>query len=409
MSQQNQVDIFSGVSRRLQMTDSIEMTIQSMNAYGPEHDHWVVTWSGGKDSSATVTLLAYLIDSGKIKAPKRFTVLLADTRMELPPLAIAANQIIDELEERGIEFKRVLAPIDLRFFVYMLGRGVPPPNNGTMRWCTRQIKMDPMEAALEQLCEDSGKILTITGVRQGESAIRDSRIIMSCGKDGAECGQGWFQESLPNARGLKGRVSTLAPILHWRVCHVWEWLKHWAPVSEFGDWSTAAIAEAYGGDEAEEVNARTGCIGCPLTQEDKSLNTIINHPQWSYLKPLQGLKHIYEELRKPSNRLRQPAGKTRKDGSLAKGQQRMGPLTMEARLWALDEISRIQDQVNDQAERIGRPAIDILNNDEEKRILELINLNTWPDGWDGSEPVASIPHHRMFDDGAILKDFFVGH
>jgi DNA sulfur modification protein DndC len=74
-----------------------------------------------------------------------------------------------------------------------------------------------------------GKVLMITGVRQGESAIRDQRIEMSCGKDGAECGQGWYQQVLPNAKGLRGRIATLAPLLHWRVCHVWEWLKHWAP------------------------------------------------------------------------------------------------------------------------------------------------------------------------------------
>ncbi|MCW7556446.1 hypothetical protein NX722_28625 [Endozoicomonas gorgoniicola] len=99
-----QASIFDGFSKRLQMTESIEMTIQSMNAYGPDHDHWVTTWSGGKDSTALVTLLVYLMETGKIPTPKRFTVLLADTRMELPPLAIAANQISEELEERNIEF-----------------------------------------------------------------------------------------------------------------------------------------------------------------------------------------------------------------------------------------------------------------------------------------------------------------
>ncbi|MBN0654011.1 phosphoadenosine phosphosulfate reductase, partial [Pseudomonas aeruginosa] len=102
---------------------------------------------------------------------------------------------------------------------------------------------------------------------------RDKRIEMSCGKDGAECGQGWYQKVLPEAKGLKGRLATLAPLLHWRVCHVWEWLKHWAPLAEFGDWSTAMIADAYGGDEAEEINARTGCTGCPLASEEKALET----------------------------------------------------------------------------------------------------------------------------------------
>ncbi|MCW7556445.1 hypothetical protein NX722_28630 [Endozoicomonas gorgoniicola] len=269
--------------------------------------------------------------------------------------------------------------------------------------------MKPMEEALNHLANESGKILTITGVRQGESAIRDSRIIMSCGKDGAECGQGWFQEALPNAKGLRNRISTLAPLLHWRVCHIWEWLKHWAPSYEFGDWSTAAIADAYGGDEAEEVNARTGCIGCPLAQEDKALATVIQQPHWAYLKPLTGLKPLYEQLRLPGNRLRQPAGKTNKDGSLAAGQQRMGPLTMDARLWALDEVCRIQDQVNDQAMRTGRPVIDLLNDEEKRRILQLINADTWPQDWSGTEPLASEPHHKMFDDGATLEDLFVGH
>ena len=39
-------------SARLQMNESIEMTIASLNAYGPQHRHWAVAWSGGKDSTA---------------------------------------------------------------------------------------------------------------------------------------------------------------------------------------------------------------------------------------------------------------------------------------------------------------------------------------------------------------------
>jgi len=92
-----------------------------------------------------------------------------------------------------------MAPIEKRFLTYILGRGVPPPNNATFRWCTRQIKVDPMKAALELLYKSTGKVLMLTGVRQGESAIRDQRIIMSCSKDGAECGQGWYQQTMPES------------------------------------------------------------------------------------------------------------------------------------------------------------------------------------------------------------------
>jgi DNA sulfur modification protein DndC len=87
------------------------------------------------------------------------------------------------------------------------------------------------------------------------------------------------------------------------VCHVWEWLKHWAPQAEFGDWSTAMIADAYGGDEAEEINARTGCIGCPLAQEDKALDTRAAECRVvAYLAPLKGLKPLWRELREPQHR-----------------------------------------------------------------------------------------------------------
>lgn len=384
---------------RLQMDESIDLTIQSMQAYGHEHDHYVVAWSGGKDSSATLTLLCWLIDAGKIAAPRRFTVLYADTRQELPPLAIAAQEIMDELAERGIEFHVVRAPLDKRFLVYILGRGVPPPNNNTLRWCTRQIKVDPMAAAIAETLGD-GTALTITGVRQGESAIRDRRIEMSCGKDGAECGQGWYQQVLPESKGIKGRIATLAPLLHWRVCHVWEWLRHWAPRDEFGGWPTEIIADAYGGNEAEEINARTGCVGCPLAQEEKALDSILAMPRWAHLAPLHELKPIYRWLREPAQRLRKSGVERLKDGSIGKNPQRMGPLTFEARLNALEQILDIQRRVGDTRFRL----IDV---EEEARIRELISAETWPDGWDGTEPTADtwLPV-TIYGNGAEQHDLF---
>ena len=91
----NQADIFGAGARRLQMTESIELTIQSLQAYGATHEHWGLAWSGGKDSSATLTLIMWLLDTGKIQRPKSLTVFYADTRQELPPLAVAAARSID--------------------------------------------------------------------------------------------------------------------------------------------------------------------------------------------------------------------------------------------------------------------------------------------------------------------------
>ena len=403
---QHQATFFDG-SRRLQMTESIELTVRSLQAYGPDHQDWGIAWSGGKDSSATLTLICWLIDTGRVKQPRSLTVFYADTRQELPPLAVAAAQIMDELRDRGIRVEVVTAPMDKRFMVYILGRGVPPPNNNTLRWCTRQIKIDPMQDALaERVAEFEGNVLMITGVRQGESAIRDARIEMSCGKDGAECGQGWYQQVLPNAKSLRGRIATLAPLLHWRVCHVWEWLKHWAPREEFGDWSTAMIADAYGGDEAEEINARTGCIGCPLAQEDTALNTILRSPSWSHLAPLKLLRPLWRELREPGNRLKKEGIERLKDGSIGKNPQRMGPVTLEARAMALDRVLGIQLACNDAAIALGRPTLSLINAEEEARIRFLIAAGTWPDGWDGDEPGGETIQPTVYQNGAVQPLLF---
>lgn len=392
---QEQLTMFMG--ERMQMNESIEYTVRSLNAYGSNFDTWAIAWSGGKDSTTLLTLVMWLLNSGKVARPKRIRVFYADTRLELSPLWFAAQMIIEELKENeGIDVEIVMAPLEKRFMTYILGRGVPPPNNATFRWCTRQIKVDPMKAALEYLHTETGeKVLMLTGVRQGESAIRDQRIVMSCSRDGAECGQGWYQQTMP-----EDICDTLAPILHWRVCHVWEWLKHWAPLPTYGDWSTTMIADAYGGDEAEEINARTGCMGCPLTDKDTALDNLLKQDKYKYLTPLKRLRPLWREMREPKNRLR----KTGKEDTGEKNKQRMGPLTMEARQHAFEVIIGIQDEVN--ANRGKMPAIELLNSEEIAFIKKCWADNVWPQKWTGEEPTGDTIMDMIYSDGTVFPDLF---
>ena len=385
MSRARQNTLFDGI--RIGFDDAIQLTIDSVKAYGARHSVWCIAWSGGKDSTALLTLIIWLIETGQLDPPKRLIVCYADTRMELPPLSTAAYMIIDLLRQRGVEVRIVMAEMDKRFFVYMLGRGVPPPNNNTFRWCTRQIKVDPMATEIGRIVEASESgVLMLTGVRQGESAVRDGRIAMSCGRDGAECGQGWYQQMSGDG------FATLAPILHWRVCLIWDWLVM-AGGNKHGGWPTSILAEAYGGDEATEINARTGCVGCPLANQDTALDVVLHHRDWKHLAPLKELRPLYRELREPCNRLRQPQPERLKNGSVGKNPYRMGPLTLEARRYALDRILDIQSRCNVP----GRPVVDILNGDETARIEELIAANTWPRKWSGDEPLASEPYEEILN------------
>jgi DNA sulfur modification protein DndC len=372
---------------RMTMTEAIDRTVQSINAFAAGHRHWAIGFSGGKDSGTVASLIPHLILKGKIPAPESLTVIYADTRMELPPLQAAAMAMLAQLAQKGFRTRVVLPPIEDRFMVYMLGRGVPPPSN-TFRWCTPQIKVDPMVNALRTLREESGeKVLMLTGVRVGESAARDARISLSCGKNGSECGQGWFQETTPESV-----ADTLAPILHWRVCLVWKWLRDYAP--ELG-YPTQLIAESYGGDEAEEINARTGCVGCNLASRDLALETIVRNPKWKHLSALLELREVYAELKKPWRRLRKDGTERRKDGVMVANPNRMGPLTFEAREWGLAQITRIQAEAR----------VDLINPQEEAAIREMIGAGIWPNGWDGTEPIADTPMHETIADGLTQPVF----
>lgn len=389
------------VNTRIDFDECVNLTIASLNTYGPLYKHWGIAWSGGKDSTALLTLVIQLLQSGQIEKPETLTVFYADTRMELTPLSISAYRIIEQLKQRGILVKVVMAELDKRFLVYILGRGVPPPNNNTLRWCTRQIKVEPMNREVKKLADATGeKLLMLTGVRQGESAVRDGRIAMSCSKNGAECGQGWYQDMTGSY------VATLAPILHWRICIVWDWLKIFAPSTKYGGWNTEMLADAYGGDEATEINARTGCVGCPLAQEDIALNHVIMLPEWSYLKPLTGLKPIYRWLRQRENRHRKNGDDFKKDGSLISAPQRLGPITLSARKQALNKILIIQDQCNEYAVKHGRPLVDIINEEERERILELIEAKTFPNRWTGNEITGDVVIDTIYNDGSVQPRLF---
>ncbi|MBD1859700.1 MULTISPECIES: phosphoadenosine phosphosulfate reductase family protein [Leptolyngbya] len=393
---------------RLTLPKSIELSAESLCHYGSFYKHWAIAFSGGKDSSATVTLVAHLIETGKIPKPESLTILYADTRQELPPLHTSALGILNALRDRlepilgkdGFQTRIVLPELNHRYFVYMLGRGVPPPSN-TFRWCTPKLKVMNMERELETLRQERGeKFLMLTGVRIGESAARDQRIAVSCTKDGGECGQGWFQHSSSSAV-----ADILAPIVHWRVCHVWDWLLR--ADLELG-FPTFEIARIYGQDVSdgeEPLNARTGCIGCPLVQEDAALDRLVAQPEWAYLAPLQKLRSLYWEVKKPQHRHRKH-GEVNKNGSMSAKQNRLGPLTIEARQWMLEQVLAIEEAVNQEATAQSRPTISLINDEELARIRELIADRTYPEKWDGTEPRGDEWLPEILPDGSIQPLLF---
>jgi len=374
-----QLTLFDGA--RLTLEHAIELSIESLNAYGQLYEHWAVAYSGGKDSSATVTFVAWAINTGRVPRPKSLTILYVDTRLELPPLQQTAMKLLDSLRRDGFFTQVVMPPMDSRFMVYMLGYGVPPSSN-TFRWCTPMIKVEPMAETLREMRDEHGKFLMLTGVRLGESAARDQRIALSCSRDRGECGQGWFQMSTP-----ADVADTLAPLLHWRLCHVYDWL--YFDIFKHG-YDAHGIATVYGDGEV-----RTGCISCPLASRDVALEHLVKHSEYTRLSSLLELKPLWRELKKPCWRKRKVIPELRKDGQWSKNVQRMGPLTMVARRYGLERVLEIQD----------RAGVDLINIDEEARIREMWALDMWPRKWSAKDINADVqvPALSLSDDGRIVE------
>lgn len=366
-SRGRQISLFE--DERTTLSGAIDLSLASLRAYGEKYRHWSVAYSGGKDSSATVTFVAWAVKEGLVPVPESLSVLYADTRMEYPPLQKTAMDVLGALNRDGFDARVVLPAIDDRFFVYMLGYGVPPPTN-RFRWCTPKLKVEPMMDALQDVRNKAGeKILSITGVRMGESAARDQRIAVSCSKDTGECGQGWFQVSTKEAV-----ADTLAPLLHWRLCHIYDWL--YFENKRHGYDEVAGIAAVYG-----DGDVRTGCSACNLASRDVALGRLCQTEEWGHLKPLLELRGLYAELKKPHSRKRKALPERVKSGGYSKNGQRMGPLKMKARKFGLGKVLDIQK----------RARVDLINAEEEARIREMWALNLWPRKWSDGDIAADVP------------------
>lgn len=287
------------------------------------YNHWVVTFSGGKDSTSTVVvaLETALEHLGRVK---RIDVVYSDTMVEIPTihryaLAFLQNlRNLSRLERLPLHCHVTVPPVEKRFWVCLLGKGYPPPHQ-RFRWCTRRLKVEPVKSKLERfLCP--GKTVILTGVRFGESKERDIRLHQTCSR-GGECGQGlWFQHSTRLKAGF------LAPLVEWLDCDIWDFLSFVAPSKGY---PTAELASIYNGREP----TRFGCWTCTVVRQDKAMEKTIAQPEWSHLVPLLDFRSYLWEVTRPVE-----SRQLRHDGQ-------PGRLRHPVRKVILDRLLSVQEKV----------------------------------------------------------------
>ncbi|SRR5712692_3090828 len=263
------------------------------------HDRWVVTYSGGKDST-TVAILASTFLLANPEYDVGLEVIYSDTLMEMPPLRETADAMMEHMRSAfsrsGLRarVRVVVPPVEDRFWVRLLGRGYPPPGP-RFRWCTHRLKIDPANALLDSDGQFDNAILT--GVRFGESVSRDQNLRLSCAT-GGECGQDYWYFKGPTGSNR----SYYAPIVKWRTCKVWDFLVFVAPVL---GWPTDKLFALYGNQDL-----RFGCWTCSLVRRDRTMEDIMTRPGMENLAELHAFRNeIIAQCRDPVNRLKRPNGK----------------------------------------------------------------------------------------------------
>lgn len=308
-------------ARFLSRLDESEVALQTVINKG--YNHWIITFSGGKDSTTTL-VIALETALSLSRQVERIDVVYSDTMIEIPVIQQYALGFLEYLKifhrvaSLPLHCHVVYPAIEESFWVCLLGKGYPPPHQ-RFRWCTRRLKIEPVEDALKSFVRPD-KTVILTGVRFGESRDRDARLHQSCSR-GGECGQGvWFEYS------SRLQAAYLAPIVDWKECDVWDFLQFCAPVLGY---PTNHLEESvYNGRET-----RFGCWTCTVVRQDRAMEKITSLPQWAHLRPLLDFRQRVKELTGHlESRVLRPDGKP-------------GRLTLAVRQQLLNELLELQTRL----------------------------------------------------------------
>lgn len=139
---------------------------------------WIIGFSGGKDSTAMLQLVWLAIKQVPRELRKRDVyVICNDTLVENPIIVDYVNAVLKKIEiaavEQDIPIKvKITRPrLEDSFWVNIIGRGYPVPNN-VFRWCTDKMKVKPTARFITEQVAEDGEAIVLIGTRKSESATR---------------------------------------------------------------------------------------------------------------------------------------------------------------------------------------------------------------------------------------------
>ena len=290
---------------------------------------WVIGYSGGKDSSAVMSLIYLaLLGLSEENRHKPVFVVSSDTLVETP---VVVNHIKTSLKgiEKGakrdglpITCHKVIPKDDQTFWANLLGRGYPAPTR-SFRWCTERMKIDPVSDFIKSTVSKYDEVIVVLGSRSQESASR-AQVIAKHKIDGSRLAR---HTTLANA-------FIFTPIDTWgvddvwkllRLCHletqetpngtrnIWkniydlEWENPWGG-KNLTLWNLYKDSSGQGEcpmviDETTPScgNSRFGCWTCTVVTKDRAMESLIqNGEEW--MSPLLAFRNKLNETTDPANK-----------------------------------------------------------------------------------------------------------
>ncbi|MDY0977705.1 DNA phosphorothioation system sulfurtransferase DndC [Massilia sp. CFBP9012] len=254
---------------------------------------WVIGYSGGKDSTATLQLVwKTLRQLSPEQLHKDVYVITTDTLVENPIVAQWVAHSLDVMSaaarEQGLPIKprRLTPEVKDRFWVNLIGKGYPSPRP-KFRWCTSRLKIKPSNDFIKQLEQQNGEAIVVLGTRAAESSSRAAALKRHTGTT-----REWL-----NRNGQLERSWVFAPIQDWTNDDVWLYL-----MQEKNPWGfdNNELLGMYQGATADGEcplvvdsstpscgDSRFGCYVCTMVAEDKSMEAMIqNDEEKDWMSPL---------------------------------------------------------------------------------------------------------------------------
>lgn len=328
---------------------------------------WIIGFSGGKDSTVMLTLVWLGLLKIKNEIDEKFLrrevwVVCNDTLVENPIITNYVNGVLEKIENAAIKHnlpikvKKTIPRLEDSFWVNLIGKGYPAPNNA-FRWCTERLKIKPTSRFIDEIVNsednDHKEAIVLVGTRKSESATRAKSI-----KKHEVKGKRLTKHP------LQKNVFVYSPIKELHLEEVWyinnTFESPWGAEKDqlFKIYSDAS-ADDYecptmvsNKEHKSCGQSRFGCWTCTVVKKDKSISAQIENGE-DWLIPLRDVRDWIQEQRNIISN-REPL---RRNGLPALND--MGVVKLKHRAEILEKVFDAQKKIQDMGIEI-----ELINNQE---------------------------------------------